>query len=279
MKKIFSNDIVDKISKTLVKINFSLPREVKHSIENAYKKEREKYSQKYLGIILENIKIAEKNKVPICQDTGIIVVFVEIGLDVKIITGKYRNLDEIINAGVEKGSKEGYLRNSVVFPLNRNNTNKNSPAVIHYISKEKDKFKITLLSKGFGSENTSKIKMLNPSEGEKGIENFIIETVKEAGSLPCPPIFVGVGIGGTFEKSAILSKYALTKIGNETSKYRKWEKEIINKINKLKIGPGGFGGNITCLDLKIETYPTHIAGLPVAVNICCWAHRIGSFEL
>ncbi|MGC8976222.1 MAG: fumarate hydratase [Candidatus Ratteibacteria bacterium] len=277
MKKVSSEEIIKKVADKLVEINYNLPGKVREKIENAYREEKEKYSKKYLKIILENIDIAGKNRIPICQDTGLIIVFVEIGLDVKIEMGNFRTLDEIINKGIEEGSKKGYLRNSIILPLERKNTGKNTPGVIHYILKEGDIFKITIISKGFGAENVSKIEMLNPSSGKEGIENFIIETVKKAGSLPCPPIFIGVGIGGSFEKAAILSKYALTKICEYENS--KWEKEIIEKINSLKIGPGGFGGNITVLDLKIETYPTHIAGLPVAVNICCWAHRVGSFEL
>jgi fumarate hydratase subunit alpha len=278
MKSIYSEEIIEKIAEKIVEINYKLPDEVEKKIEEAYHREREKYSKKYLKVILENIKVAKENKIPICQDTGLPIIFVEIGLNVKIRFGKYKNFDEVINKGVEYGSRRGYLRNSVVTPIDRINTKTNTPAVIHYFLSEGDKFKITIVSKGFGSENVSKIRMLNPSEGKEGIEEFIIETVKKAGSLPCPPLFIGVGIGGSFEKSAILSKYALTKIG-ENTEYREWENRIIEKINDLKIGPGGFGGDITVLDLKIEIFPTHIAGLPVSVNICCWAHRIGSFEI
>jgi fumarate hydratase subunit alpha len=278
MKSIYSEKIIEKIAEKIVEINYQLPEEVINKIKEAYFKEKEKYSKNYLKIILENIKVAKENKIPICQDTGLTIVFVEIGINVRIELGNYRNLDEIINKGIEKGSRKGYLRSSVVSPIERVNTKTNTPGVIHYLLSEGDKFKITIISKGFGSENVSRTKMLNPSEGKEGIEEFIIETVKNAGSLPCPPIFVGVGIGGSFEKSAILSKYALTKIGKNTE-YREWEDKIIKRINSLKIGAGGFGGDITALDLKIETFPTHIAGLPVSVNICCWAHRIGSFEI
>lgn len=279
MKKIYSEKIIEKIADKVIEINYKLSEKIKKKIEVAYQKEREKYSKKYLKIILENIEIAERNKIPICQDTGLTVVFVEIGINLKIEMGKYKTIDEIINKGIEEGSKKGYLRNSIVTPLERKNTGINTPSVIHYLISEGDKLKITLISKGFGSENVSRMKMLNPSVGKEGIEKFIIETVRIGGSLPCPPIFIGVGIGGSFEKAAILSKYALTKIGEENTEYSKWEKELIEKLNSLKIGPGGFGGDFTVLDLKIETYPTHIAGLPVAVNICCWAHRVGSFEI
>ncbi|MCM8804684.1 MAG: fumarate hydratase, partial [Candidatus Omnitrophica bacterium] len=222
MKKIYSEEIIEKIANKIVDINYKLPEKIKRKIEIAYQKEKEKYSKKYLKIILENIEIAEKNKIPICQDTGLTIVFVEIGLDLKIEMGSYKTMDEVINKGIEKGSKMGYLRNSVVTPLERRNTGTNTPSVIHYSLSQQDKLKITIISKGFGSENTSRIKMLNPSVGKEGIEKFIIETVKRSGSLPCPPIFVGVGIGGSFEKAAILSKYALTKIGEENGEYNKW---------------------------------------------------------
>lgn len=278
MRRIYSSQIKENVCEKVIEISYKLPEKVKEYIEFAYENEKEKYSKKYLKIILENIEIAEREKIPICQDTGLFIVFVEIGHDVKIELEKYKSLEEVINSGIEEGSKKGYLRNSVVSALERINTGKNTPGVFHYFLKEGEEFKITLIAKGFGSENTSRIKMLNPTEGKEGIENFIIETVKNAGSLPCPPVFVGVGIGGSFEKAAILSKYALTKI-EEDSELREWEKEIVKKINELNIGSGGFGGKITCLDLKILTYPTHIAGLPVAVNICCWAHRMGVIEL
>lgn len=279
MKKLYSSEIIEKLSNLYMEINYKLSDEVKNFIKMAYEKEKQSLSRKYLKIILENIEIAEKEKLPVCQDTGMAVVFVEIGSEVKIETGKYRNLEEIINEAIKIGSEKGYLRKSVVTPVERENTKTNTPAVIHYLPAEGEKFKITVMAKGFGSENTSKIKMLNPSEGKKGIEKFIIETIKKADGLPCPPVFIGIGIGGTFEKCAILSKLALTKIGKKDSEYNEWEKEIMEKINKLKIGAGGFGGDITALDIKILTFPTHIAGLPVAINISCWAHRTGSFEL
>lgn len=278
MRRIYSSQIKENVCKKVIEISYKLSEKVKEYIEFAYENEKEKYSKKYLKIILENIEIAEREKIPICQDTGLFIVFVEIGHDVKIELEKYKSLEEVINSGIEEGSKKGYLRNSVVSALERINTGKNTPGVFHYFLKGGEEFKITLIAKGFGSENTSRIKMLNPTEGKEGIENFIIETVKNAGSLPCPPVFVGVGIGGSFEKAAVLSKYALTKIEGD-SELREWEKEIVKKINEINIGSGGFGGKITCLDLKILTYPTHIAGLPVAVNICCWAHRMGVIEL
>ncbi len=257
---------------------YYLPKGVQRYIRKSYRIETG-LSKKYLGIILENLKVSEKEKLPICQDTGLSVFFVEQGCDVIIDTGKYKNLEEIINEGLKRGSKKGFLRNSVVSPLERKNTGTNTPGVVHILSGKKGMFKISLLTKGFGAENTSRLAMLNPSAGKVGIEEFILKTIKEAGSLPCPPVFVGVGIGGTFEKAAILSKMALCKIG-EKSVNRNWEKLILKKINsQLKIGPGGFGGRTTALDVRIETFPTHIAGLPVAVNISCWAHRFGTITL
>ncbi len=278
MKIISYQKIIDLITEKYFEINIKLNQKVKRKIEQTYYEEKNPLAKKYLKVIIENIKIAEEEKIPICQDTGMAIVFVEIGAYVKIKFGKYNNLDEIINEGIKRASEKGFLRKSIVLPIERKNTGTNTPSVIHYLQREKDKFKITIMAKGFGSENTSRIKMLSPSDGKIGIEKFIIETLKKANGLPCPPVFVGIGIGGSFEKCAILSKLALTKIGEKTE-YDKWEKEIIEKINRLNIGTLGLGGNITALDLKMLTFPTHIAGLPVAVNICCWAHRIGEIEL
>jgi fumarate hydratase subunit alpha len=278
MKNLSYEKIIEKVAELIVQINLKLPEETKNKIEKAYRKETNHNSREYLRIILENLKTAEKERTPICQDTGLPIVFVEKGSEVKITRGHYKSLSEIINAGIEKGSKKGYLRNSVVCPISRKTTGINTPAVIHFFPAEDMQFKVTLTAKGFGSENTCRLAMLKPSDGKKGIENFIVDTVKKAGSLPCPPVFIGVGIGGSFEKSAVLSKIALCKT-QERSPYRNWEKNIMKKINALRIGPAGFGGKTTVLDLKIETAPTHIAGLPVAVSISCWAHRTGKFEL
>ena len=281
MKKVSFNKIIEKVSKLAIEINYKLPENVKNAIITASKKEKEHYSKKYLNIILKNLEIAEKGKIPICQDTGMTIAFVEIGNDVQINFGKYKTIEEIINKGIEKGYQKGFLRKSVVTALDRVNTGTNTPGVIHIIPSEKETFKITLMAKGFGSENTCALKMLNPSEGKQGIEQFIIDTVKTAGAKPCPPIFLGIGIGGSFEKSAILSKMALCDIGKQKtlSTTKKWEKSILEKLNKLGIGPGGFGGKITAFDVKIKTFPTHIAGLPVAVSISCWAHRVGVITL
>ncbi len=277
MKRVSYKVIIEEVSKLVIKTAYYLPEKVKWYIRESYRLETG-LSKKYLGIILENLAIAEKEKLPLCQDTGLAVFFVQHGRDVLVDTGRYNSIEEIINAGLKKGSKEGYLRSSIVSPVERENTNSNTPGVVHILPGNKNEFRISLLAKGFGAENTSGIAMLNPSSGREGIERFIIDTVKRAGSLPCPPIFVGVGIGGSFEKAAIMSKIALCKIG-KGSENRKWEKDILKKLNSLKIGPGGFGGKTTALDVHIETFSTHIAGLPVAVNISCWAHRFGTVSL
>jgi len=278
MRSISYEQLIKTVSELIVDINYRISDKIRRYIEMAFEKEKNKLGKNYLKIILENLKIAEKEKIPICQDTGLPIVFIEKGEEVVVETGKYKTIEEIINSGIEEGSKKGYLRNSVVSPIERKNTGINSPGVVHIVPGKKDKFKITVIAKGFGSENMCKLKMLKPSEGVKGIEDFVIESVKSANGFPCPPVFVGIGIGGSFEKSAILSKLALCNIGKK-SKYRKLEEKILKKINSLGIGPGGLGGKITALDVRIETYPTHIAGLPVAVSISCWAHRIKSVEL
>ncbi|MCM8820549.1 MAG: fumarate hydratase [Candidatus Omnitrophica bacterium] len=277
MRKISYKKIIDGVAELVINVSRNIPEDVIRYINKAYLSETG-YGKKYLGIVLENLSIAKREKLPICQDTGLAVFFVELGPDIIIETGIYKTLEDVINEGLKKGSKEGYLRSSIVSAIERKNTGTNSPGVVHIIPSEKNVFRITLITKGFGSENTSMIAMLKPGDGKGGIENFILDTVKKAGSLPCPPVFVGVGIGGSFEKATLLSKLALCRIG-EKSKYRKWEKEIVEKINLLNIGPAGFGGKITALDIRIETAPTHIAGLPVAVNISCWAHRYGRIEM
>lgn len=224
--------------------------------------------------IIDNSNIAKNENMPMCQDTGMACVFLEIGQDVHFIDG---NLEDAINEGVKLGYEEGYLRKSVVKdPIDRINTKDNTPAIINYNIVSGDKVKITVAPKGFGSENMSKIAMLKPSDGLEGVKKFILKTVEEAGPNPCPPMVVGVGIGGTFEKAALLSKKALLRNLNEKNKnefYENLEKELLKEINKMGIGPQGFGGLTTAIGVNIETYPTHIAGLPVAVNISCHATR------
>ena len=230
-------------------------------------------AQEILARIAENFEIAAETKVPICQDTGMACVFLKIGQEAHI-TG---NLEEAVNEGVRRGYRVGYLRKSVVRdPLKRVNTGDNTPAVIHYEIVPGDKLEITVAPKGFGSENMSAIKMLKPSDGVKGVVDFVVQTVEEAGPNPCPPIVVGVGIGGTFEKAAYLAKKALLRpvdSSNEIPYYADLEQELLGRINALGIGPQGFGGGTTALGVNIETYPTHIAGLPVAVNIGCHVTR------
>lgn len=230
--------------------------------------------------IMMNADIAKNEKMPMCQDTGMTCVFVELGQEVHIVNG---SIGDAINEGVRQGYTEGYLRKSVVKdPLDRVNTKDNTPAVIYYDIVPGDKLKITIAPKGFGSENMSRIKMLKPADGVEGVKEFIIEAVKLAGPNPCPPIVVGVGIGGTFDKAANLAKRALvrpTAVRNPNKFYADLEMELLDKINQLGIGPQGFGGRTTALAVNIETYPTHIAGLPVAVNINCHATRHAEAEL
>ncbi len=231
-------------------------------------------AENVLEQLVLNFNIAQNEDMPICQDTGMACVFVEIGQEVHIVGGL---LEDAINEGVRRGYNEGFLRKSVVKdPIDRINTKDNTPAIIYYDIVKGDKLKITVASKGFGSENMSRIKMLKPSDGLQGVKDFVIETVKLAGPNPCPPIVIGVGIGGTFDKVAYLAKKALIRPLNKKNSnqfYSDLEKELLDAINKLGIGPQGFGGKTTALGLNIETYPTHIAGLPVAVNINCHATR------
>lgn len=274
MKNIHVSKIIESVKDCCIKANYYLTEDVKEKIISA--KEQEKYplAKEVLGDIEENFKISEKGVLPLCQDTGMTCVFIEIGQDVHIEGG---SLEAAINEGVRQGYAEGYLRKSVVAdPLFRNNTGDNTPAIINYEIKEGDKLRILIAPKGFGSENMSAIKMLKPSDGVEGAKEFIINTVKEAGPNPCPPIIVGVGIGGTFERAALLSKKALLRNLNESNSneyYKTLEEELLEKINSLGIGPQGFGGRHTALKVNIENYPTHIAGLPVAVNISCHSLR------
>lgn len=274
MRKINSKIITDSVKKMCIGANCHIDPAIKCALENALSTEKSDTGKNVLSNLLKNAEIADKKEVPICQDTGMAVFFVEIGQDV-LIEGE--NLEKAITAGVKEGYADGYLRKSVVIdPLNRKNTNDNTPPVIHYTFTDGDKIKITFAPKGFGSENKSALKMLNPSDGKDGVVDFVIDTVRRAGANPCPPMVVGVGIGGTFEKAAQLAKFALTRDinkSNENPFYANLEKEILEKVNKLGIGPQGFGGTTTALGVNVEYFPTHIAGLPVAVNINCHATR------
>ena len=274
MKTINVNEIIKTVKELSIEANYYLPNDVKEAIEEAEKNEKLPIANNILNKILENSQIAAAEKMPICQDTGMACVFVDIGQDVHITGG---SLEEAINEGVRQGYAEGFLRKSVVKdPIHRVNTNDNTPALIYYNMVPGDKVKITVAPKGFGSENMSRIAMLKPSDGLEGVKNFVLETVRMAGPNPCPPIVIGVGIGGSFDKAAYLAKKALIRPVNENNTdefYGNLEKELLEEVNKIGIGPQGFGGKTTALALNIETYPTHIAGLPVAVNINCHATR------
>ena len=274
MREIHISKIIDTVKELCIEANYYLSNDVKRALCNAKENETLPLAENILDQIILNSDIAKNENIPICQDTGSACMFIDIGQDVHIVGGL---LDDAINEGVRRGYEEGFLRKSVVKdPINRINTKDNTPAIIYYNMVAGDKIKITVAPKGFGSENMSRIKMLKPSDGLQGVKDFIIETVKLAGPNPCPPIVVGVGIGGTFDKAAYLAKKALIRPLNKRNDekfYSDLEEELLETINKLGIGPQGFGGKTTALGLNIETYPTHIAGLPVAVNINCHATR------
>ena len=274
MREIHISQIINTVRDLCIESNYYLSNDVKEALCEAKKNETWPLAENVLDQLILNSNIAQKEDMPICQDTGMACVFVEIGQEVHIVGGL---LQDAINEGVRRGYDEGFLRKSVVKdPIHRVNTKDNTPAIIYYDIVPGDKIKITVAPKGFGSENMSRIKMLKPSDGLQGVKDFIIETVKLAGPNPCPPIVIGVGIGGTFDKAAYLAKKALIRPldkRNDEKFYSDLEKELLDTINKLGIGPQGFGGKTTALGLNIETYPTHIAGLPVAVNINCHATR------
>lgn len=274
MRIINSAQITKAVRKMCISANCHLNSDIRNAIENALETEKSEVSKGILEKLLLNADIADKKEVPICQDTGMAVFFVEIGKEV-FVEGD--TITDAINKGVSEGYTEGYLRKSVVGdPLERVNTNDNTPAVIYYDYTDGDKIRITFAPKGFGSENKGGVKMLNPSDGVDGVVDFVVETVKKAGANPCPPMVIGVGIGGTMDKAAVLSKKALTRDITERNKnpyYGELEKTILEKVNRLGIGPQGMGGTTTALAVNIEEYPTHIAGLPVAVNINCHATR------
>lgn len=274
MREINVRQISDAIRSMCISINLKLSDDMKSALENAEKNESNPLGAQILNILEQNLAIAGADSIPICQDTGMAVVFLEVGQEVHLVGG---NIEEVVNDGVSRGYIDGYLRKSVVRdPLDRVNTGDNTPAVIHYSIVPGENVKITLAPKGFGSENMSKVCMLKPADGTDGVLDAIVNAVKEAGPNACPPVVVGVGIGGTFEKCAILAKKALTRpVGSHSSKehIRKLEETALERINKLDIGPAGLGGDTTALAVNIETYPTHIAGLPVGINICCHVNR------
>lgn len=274
MREVNVSIITDNIKEMCIEANHFLTDDMKNVFENAVKNEESALGKQVLGQLEENLKVAGEDMIPICQDTGMAVVFINVGQEVHLTGG---DITEAINEGVRRGYVDGYLRKSVVRdPIYRENTKDNTPAVIHFNIVPGDKVDITVAPKGFGSENMSRVFMLKPADGIEGVKDAILTAVKDAGPNACPPMVVGVGIGGTFEKCAYLAKKALTRDLNEESPVeyvRDLEKEMLEKINKLGIGPGGLGGTQTALAINIETYPTHIAGLPVAVNICCHVNR------
>ncbi|MBP1753908.1 MAG: hypothetical protein H6Q59_306 [Firmicutes bacterium] len=274
MRTISTDIIIQNIKEMCIEANYKLASDVEERVRGAKLSEESILGKQILGQLSENLDIAVSDNIPICQDTGMAIIFVKIGQEVHI---EGVNLEDAINEGIRQGYEEGYLRKSVVSdPLIRLNTKDNTPGIIHYEIVPGDRLELTVAPKGFGSENMSRIYMLKPSDGVNGVKQAVLETVKLAGPNACPPIVVGVGIGGSFEKSALLSKKALTRNMNQPSPkehIRKLEEELLVEINQLGIGPGGLGGKITALGVNIETYPTHIAGLPVAINICCHVNR------
>ncbi|WP_280647844.1 MULTISPECIES: fumarate hydratase [unclassified Dysgonomonas] len=280
MRQINTKDITNLVEGLCIEANCNLTDDIFNCLGQCCKKEKSALGKDILNTLIENAEIAKAGRDPICQDTGMTVVFVTMGQDVHIEGGF---LEDAINQGVRQGYEKGYLRKSVVKdPIDRVNTKDNTPAVIHYELVPGDKFHITVAPKGFGSENMSRLKMLKPSQGLQGIKDFVIETISEAGANPCPPIIVGIGIGGTMEKSAYLSKKALLRPVNENNndpKLAELEAELLDAINALGIGPAGFGGTTTALAVNILTYATHIAGLPVSVNIGCHATRHAEGDL
>lgn len=274
MRTITTDTIIQNIKEMCIEANYSLTSDVKDKLYQAAEEENSPLGRQILSQLKENLQIAKDDEIPICQDTGMAVVFLRIGQDVHI---EGQNLEDAVNEGIRQGYIEGYLRKSVVSdPILRENTKDNTPGVIHYEIIAGENIEITVAPKGFGSENMSRVCMLKPADGIEGVKNAVIETVKIAGPNACPPVVVGVGVGGTFEKCAILAKKALARPADSSSYIpyvKDMEEELLEKINKLGIGPGGLGGTQTALAVNVETYPTHIAGLPVAVNICCHVNR------
>lgn len=273
MREIQAWEIAGAVRDMCIEANYTLSRDMRKRFEESAEREESPLGKQIFGQLQENLEIAEQDQIPICQDTGMAVVFLKVGQEVHI----EGNLVDAVNEGVRRGYEEGYLRKSVVRdPIDRVNTGDNTPAVIHCEIVPGDQVEITVAPKGFGSENMSRIFMLKPADGIEGVKNAILTAVRDAGPNACPPMVVGVGIGGTFEKCALMAKHALTRDLDEESPVpyiRDLEKEMLEKINCLGIGPGGLGGVITAMAVNIETYPTHIAGLPVAVNICCHVNR------
>ena len=274
MRTVQVSEITENIKEMCIEANHILTPDMEQALNHAVEKEKAPLGKQVLGQLQDNLRIAKEDTIPICQDTGMAVVFLEVGQEVHFEGGE---LEDAVNEGIRQGYTEGYLRKSVVGdPLLRRNTGDNTPVIIHYTIVPGDQVKITVAPKGFGSENMSRIFMLKPADGMEGVKNAVLTAVRDAGPNACPPMVVGVGIGGTFEKCAILAKQALTRPLDSRSHIpyiKEMEEELLEKINKSGIGPGGLGGTTTALGVNINTYPTHIAGLPVAVNICCHVNR------
>jgi len=280
MREIHVDKIIDTIKDLCIKANYELPQDVREFLLKALEREESEVGREVIKQLLENADIAQRERIPICQDTGSAVVFVELGQDVHIVGG---NLHDAINEGVRRGYTEGYLRKSIVRdPLRRKNTGDNTPAFIHVELVPGDKMKITVLPKGGGSENMGKLAILTPAEGIEGVKRFVLKAVEEAGPNPCPPVVLGVGIGGTFEYATYLAKKALLRplgVRNPDPFYAKLEEELMEEVNKLGIGPQGLGGITTALDVHVEYFATHITSLPVAVNFNCHATRRAEAEI
>ena len=274
IRTVDTNVIIENVKEMCIEANHYLSSDMDCAMKQAVNTEKSELGKKILNQLQDNLKIAAEDMIPICQDTGMAVIFLEVGQDVHF---EGMEIEDAVNEGVRRGYVEGFLRKSVVGdPIIRENTKDNTPAVIHFSIVPGDKVKITMAPKGFGSENMSRVFMLKPADGIDGVKNAILTAVKDAGPNACPPMVVGVGVGGTFEKCALLAKKALTRPVNEHSEIpyvKELEVEMLEKINKLGIGPGGLGGTTTALAVNINTYPTHIAGLPVAINICCHVNR------
>lgn len=274
MRTVNVDKVTEAVREMCINANYFLSPDMQKKLKEAAEQEESPLGKQILCQLQENLQIAGEDQIPICQDTGMAVIFLEIGQEVHFEGG---DLTEAVNEGVRRGYTEGYLRKSVVGdPLIRENTKDNTPAVIHYEIVPGDQVKITVAPKGFGSENMSRIFMLKPADGSEGVKEAILSAVREAGPNACPPVIVGVGIGGTFEKSALMAKKALTRPADQRAEIpwiQDMEEELLKKINGLGIGPGGLGGRVTALAVNINTYATHIAGLPVAVNMCCHVNR------
>ena len=273
VREIAAEEITSTIRQLCIEANTILGDEVVEALKKGLEREESKTGKDIFRQLLDNAKIAKQEGIPLCQDTGMVVVFIEMGQDIHIVHGE---LNQSINEGVRQGYRDGYLRASTLDPLVRKNFEDNTPAIIHVEIVPGDKLKLTVVPKGFGGENMSRVALLTPASGMEGIKEFVLQTVEKAGANPCPPVIVGVGIGGTLEKAAFIAKKSLLRtIGQRHPDHQiaMLEQELLDKINRLGIGPQGLGGSITALDVHIETYPTHIAGLPIAVNLQCNCHR------